>query len=100
MYIKILIQDVLDGNISPFVGIELAEILQKHGLKVYASDDLGDILEYTDIEDYRYLLVRASDMKNRCRNIIETEEERQDILAYIEKMGFETVEELPLQNII
>ena len=100
MYIKILIQDVKDGNISPYVGIELAEILQKHGLKVNASDDLGDILEYTDIEDHRYLLVRASDMKNRCRNIIETEEEKKDILTYIKKMGFETVEELPIQSII
>ena len=100
MYIKILIQDVYDGIISTFVGMELSNILQKHGLNVHAYDDLGDILEYTDIDNYRYLLVRASDMKNRCRKIVETDEEKKDIQDYIYKMGFETVEELPLQDII
>ena len=100
MYIKILAQEVYQGLVSPLVGEELAGILQKHGLKITAEQNLGDILEYTKIGEYFYYLVRASDMKNRCRNIIISEEEKQDIADYITKMEFETVEELPIQEII
>ena len=107
MYIKVLIQDVIDGIIPTRVGADLARILRKHGLSIYADDDLGHRLSYTDIGEYRYLLVRAFDITTNINGFISkgrkyppAQAEIDDIDKYIKDNGFATVESLPVQEII
>jgi len=107
MYIKVKIQDVKDGKISTRVGADLARILRKHGLSIYADDDIGHKLSYTDIGEYRYLLVRVFDFTREINGIIQkgrystpTQEEIDDIAKYIKDNGFITVGKLPVQEMI
>ena len=96
MYIKILIQDVVDGIISTDVGDELSIILKDAGLKIEASDDIGEKLLWSDIAGYRYLFVRAYDLPNKNRRYRESQEEIDAIVQYIMDQGYETVMELPV----
>ena len=96
MFIKILIQDVLDGVISTDVGDELSSILKDAGLEIEAVDDIGEKLLWSDIGEYRYLFVRAYDLPNKNRRYRESQEEIDAIVQYIMDHGYETVMELPV----
>ena len=98
MYLKIKIADVLSGKIKTNVGKDLAKIFKKYKLNIVAEDDIGFKMLYQDIGEYRYALVKAYDLPNKNRMYKPSEEEINDIMAYVKKAGFEVVKSLPVQS--
>ena len=99
-YIKIKIQDVIEGLVSIYVDSGLAALMSKQGFNIKEGDDIGTKLIYYDIEGYRYLLLQARDLKNKGRLRVATAEEEQELRKYCINKGFVIVDELPEQDII
>ena len=102
MYIKVLIEEVNNGNVQILVDEEIEAICQGFGLNIVQGDDIGHMLPYYDFEEYRYLLLCPMDSKdgNKCRHIRQSDEEKEVLLNLVITRGFETVESLPVQEII
>jgi hypothetical protein len=96
MYIRVKIQDVIDGIISVDVDKELSDIAKKYDLNIQVGDNIGQKTLWTDIEGYRYLLVRFYDLENKNRKYLPSIEEINELGTYVITKGFEIVENLPV----
>ena len=73
----------------------LAKLLQDFKLDVKAGDDIGEKLMWKDVDGFRYLDMMVMDMKHKCRREEPTLEEKEAILKYATKGGFDIVEAMP-----
>jgi len=100
LYIKISHQELQENPSLIYADKELVELGEKYGIDIKEGDDLGKYMVFWDIEDHRYLYIVLRNIinKNKCRNIPVTDAEIQDTLSYINKRGFVTVNNLPVQG--